>query len=237
MTRQTGPRPKGLIIAVDGPSGSGKSTIARLLAKKLGYIHIDTGAMYRATALAAKRAGISVNDEKLLGKLCNGLSISFSSSGGELRLLMNGEDISDAIRTPELSLLSSAVSAVKSVRESLLNRQRKMGLAGGVVLEGRDIGTVVFPEADVKFFLTASAQERGRRRYLELKARGEDVTLEGTVAEVARRDAQDEQREHAPLRRATDAVIIDSTGLSIDEVLAVMVNEVRVRLKNEGYAD
>ena len=231
MTAQSLPaRPEGLIIAIDGPSGAGKSTITRLLAERLGYIHIDTGAMFRAVALAAKRAAVNVNDEMALGGLCQGLTISFARTDCCCRVLLNGEDVSEAIRTPEISLLTSTVSARKSVRDVLLKRQREMGMSGGVVLEGRDIGTVVFPDAEVKFFLTASVEERGRRRYLELQARGEAVSLEGTIAEVAKRDEQDEQREHAPLRKAADAIDIDSSGISIEEVLVLMERKIKERL-------
>jgi cytidylate kinase len=224
-------RQKGLIIAIDGPSGAGKSTLTRLLAGRLGYLHIDTGAMFRAVALAAKRAGIAVDDGEALALLCRGLTISFARNGGGCRVLLNGEDVSGQIRTPEISLLTSSVSAMKSVRECLLERQREMGMVGGVVLEGRDIGTVVFPDAEVKFFLTASVEERSRRRYQELRAKGEDVSLQGTTADVARRDEQDEQREHAPLRKAPDAIDIDSSGLSIEEVLALMEREIKARMK------
>jgi len=227
-------RPKGLIIAIDGPSGAGKSTLTRLLAGRLGYLHIDTGAMFRAVALAARRACIAVDDGEALALLCRGLTISFARNDGDGRVLLNGEDISDLIRTPEISLLTSRVSAMKSVRDCLIEQQREMGMAGGVVLEGRDIGTVVFPDAEVKFFMTASIEERGRRRYQELMAKGEDVSLQGTTAEVARRDTQDEQREHAPLRKATDAIDIDSSGLSIEEVLTLMEKKVKERLKAEG---
>jgi cytidylate kinase len=227
-------KPKGLIIAIDGPSGAGKSTLTRLLAERLGYLHIDTGAMFRAVALAAGRAGIAVDDGEALALLCRGLTISFARNGAGCRVLLNSEDVSDLIRTPEISLLTSSVSAMKSVRECLLERQREMGMAGGVVLEGRDIGTVVFPDAEVKFFLTASIEERGRRRYQELKAKGEDVSLHGTTAEVARRDEQDERREHAPLRRAADAIDIDSSGLTIDEVLTLMEEKIKARMKRKS---
>jgi CMP/dCMP kinase len=227
-------RVNGAVIAIDGPSGAGKSTITRLLADRLGYIHIDTGAMFRSVALAVKRAGIDMNDEAALLDLCGSLRISFDRSGESQKVLLNGEDVSAAIRTPEISLLTSGVSAVKCVREDLLKRQREMGRSGGVVLEGRDIGTVVFPDADVKFFLTASAEERGRRRYLELLEKGENVTLDGTIAEVARRDEQDEKREHAPLCKAVDAIEIDSSRLTIDEVLLVMEGKIRERLAAHG---
>jgi cytidylate kinase len=235
MTRGSAPeRAQGAIIAIDGPSGAGKSTLTRLLSERLGYIHIDTGAMFRAVALAAKRGGVSVADGDALALLCRGLEISFVRSGLGCRVVMNGEDVSEAIRAPDISLLTSTVSALKGVRECLLERQREMGRSGGVVLEGRDIGTVVFPDAEVKFFLTASIAERGRRRYMELLEKGEDVTLEGTIAAVAQRDEQDEQREHAPLKRATDAIDIDSSGLSIEEVLFLMEKKIRERLKAEG---
>jgi len=228
----------GIVVAIDGPSGAGKSTAARLLAERLGYLYIDTGAMFRAVALAVKMAGVSPDDEEALEAVCRSLKISFERQDGGYRVLANGEDVSEAIRTPEISHLTSRISARKAVRDVLLHEQRRMGRAGNVVLEGRDIGSVVFPDADVKFFLSASVEERGRRRYLELKAKGEDVSLEKTIADVAERDARDEQREHAPLRMADDAVLIDSTGVSIEEVLQRMERLVReresARLRAEG---
>jgi cytidylate kinase len=227
-------KPKGLIIAIDGPSGAGKTTLTRLLAGRLGYHYIDTGAMFRTVALAARRAGIAMDDEEALAALCRGLTISFARTDEGYRVHLNGEDVSDQIRTPDISLLTSRASAMKSVRECLLERQREMGMAGGVVLEGRDIGTVVFPDAEVKFFLTASVEERGRRRYQELKAKGEDVSLQGTITEVAMRDEQDEQREHAPLRKAPDAIDIDSSGLSIEDVLALMERKITEKMKSMG---
>lgn len=221
-----------LIVAIDGPSGAGKSTITRMLADRLGYIYIDTGAMFRAVALAVQRAGIDPDDEEALAAICAKTTISFARMNGCCSVLLNGEDVGGLIRTPEISLLTSRVSAKKTVREMLLRSQRQMGEAGGVILEGRDIGTVVFPDAEVKFFLSASAQERGKRRYLELKAKGVEVSLETTIAEVIQRDEQDSAREHAPLRQAPDAMVIDSTGLSIEEVLALM--EATIREKAEG---
>jgi cytidylate kinase len=228
----TGQRPKGLIVAIDGPSGAGKSTITRLLSQRLGYLYIDTGAMYRAVALAAKRAGIDTDDEDALARLCREVKIALVRTDGCCRVLLNGEDVSDAIRTPEISLLTSKVSAQKVVREMLVRLQRELGRDGGVVLEGRDIGTVVFPDADLKFYLSASAEERGKRRYLELKAKGEDVSLERTVTEVVQRDEQDARREHSPLRRADDAIDVDSTGLSIEEVLELLEGKIKERLKD-----
>lgn len=223
-------RTNGVIVAIDGPSGAGKSSITKLLAKRLGYLHIDTGAMFRAVALMAQRAGIACEDDQRLAELCERIDIAFEREGESYRVLVNGEDVSRAIRTEEVGLLTSCISARKPVRDALLLMQRKMGALGGVILEGRDIGTVVFPDAEVKFFLFASAEERGRRRYLELVARGEQVTLEETIEKVVCRDRQDESREHAPLRQAEDAVPVDSTALSIEEVLAFMEKTVRERV-------
>lgn len=226
-------RENGVIVAIDGPSGAGKSSLTKLLARRLGYIHIDTGAMFRAVALMSKRAGIASDDDAGLAELCRGLAISFVRDGENCRVLANGEDVSTEIRSEEIGLLTSAISARKPVREALLTMQRAMAAKGGVILEGRDIGTVVFPDAEVKFFLSASAEERGRRRYLELAARGDRATLEETIANVIQRDRQDEGREHAPLRQAEDALPIDSTSLSIDQVLTVMEDAVRERLTRE----
>jgi cytidylate kinase len=212
----------GFIIAIDGPSGAGKSTITRLLAKKLGFLHIDTGAMFRAVALMALRAGVDPDDQDGLRALCAGLSLRLEGENDHCRVLANGEDVTAAIRTPEISLLTSRISAVGAVRSFLLELQREMGRTGKVILEGRDIGTVVFPDAQVKFFLSASAEERGRRRYLELSAKGEPVSLEQTIIEVRQRDEADRQRSIAPLRRAEDAVEIDSSSLSIAEVVERM---------------
>ncbi len=227
-------RENGVIVAIDGPSGAGKSSLTKLLAKRLGYTHIDTGAMFRAVALSAKRAGIASDDDKGLADLCRGLEISFARDGETCRVLANGEDVSREIRTEEIGLLTSTISARKPVRQALLEMQRRMGAKGGVILEGRDIGTVVFPDAEVKFFLSASAEERGRRRYLELAARGESATLEETIAKVIQRDRQDEGREHAPLKQASDAVPIDSTSLSIEQVLELMERTVKERLAQGG---
>jgi len=230
----TVPTDRKIIVAIDGPSGAGKSTVTRLLADRLGYINIDTGAMFRAVALMASRGGIDLDDAAVLEALCAGLDIDFDRTDGCCRVLVNGEDVSVAIRTPEISLLTSVVSTKKVVRDYLLKLQRRMGERGGVVLEGRDIGTVVFPSADVKFFLSASVEERGRRRFEELRAKGTDVTLDQTILEVEQRDRQDLEREHAPLRRAEDAIGIDSTNLSLEEVLAEMEAIVRERAGQAG---
>lgn len=227
MTASATSQPRKLIVAIDGPSGAGKSSVTKALAERLGYTHIDTGAMFRVVALLASRSGIDADDEQALEELCAGLNIDFTLADGSCRVLANGEDVSSAIRSPEISLLTSKVAAVPAVREHLLLQQRRMGERGGVVLEGRDIGTVVFPAADVKFYLTASAAERGRRRFAELRAQGADVDLEQTVSEVIQRDEQDMKREYAPLRRAEDAVEIDSTNISLHEVIDLMAEHIR----------
>lgn len=222
---------KELIIAIDGPSGAGKSTLSKLLAQRLDYIHLDTGAMYRCVALAAMTQGIDPGDQERLGALALQLRIEFVHTPSGDLVLLDGEDVSAAIRTPEVSLLTSKVSAVPQVRAALVALQRRLGVSGGVVLEGRDIGTVVFPQAQVKFFLSATAAERGQRRYEELIAKGAEVSLQQTIADVVARDAADSEREHAPLLQADDAVVIDSTHLSISEVLEGMVKVVQARRK------
>jgi len=213
---------KKLIIAIDGPSGVGKSTLSKVLSHELGYLNLDTGAMYRAVALAASRKGINAGNYAALRRLCDEIVIGFARKDGTEHVFLNGEDVSAAIRTPEISLLTSAVAACPEVREAMVARQRELGAAGGVVLEGRDIGTVVFPHADVKFFLKASAEVRGHRRFLELRSKGVEVDLARTIAEVEARDAADTGRVTSPLKKADDAVVIDTTELDIPQVLERM---------------
>ena len=220
------------IVAIDGPAGAGKSTVARRLADALAYVLVDTGAMYRAVALAAKRAGVEWSDGPRLAELAHGLvekhALSFERDLGlGIRVKLSGEDISEAIRTPDMAQGASTVSAHPDVRTVLLELQRMAGRSGGVVLEGRDIGTVVFPDAEVKFFLTASAEVRASRRHAELVAKGQAVTLEETLVDVKRRDAQDEGRAVAPLKRADGATLVDSTDLSFEETVARMLAEVK----------
>lgn len=223
---------KGVIVAIDGPAGAGKSTVARRLADALGYILVDTGAMYRSVALAAQRSGVAWNDATGLGGLARGLvarhALTFERDPHlGVRVKLAGEDVSDAIRTPDIAQGASTVSSHPEVRAALLDLQRQAGEVGGVVLEGRDIGTVVFPQAEVKFFLTASAEIRARRRHDELVAKGQNVTYEETLEDVKRRDAQDSGRAVAPLKQADDAVLVDSTALSIEETVANMLERVR----------
>ncbi|MCD6581740.1 MAG: (d)CMP kinase [Desulfuromusa sp.] len=214
---------KKLIIAIDGPSGAGKSTLSKALARQLDYLNIDTGAMYRSVAFMAQQRSIDPHDSVALHELCDDLSLEFIRENGDEQVLVNGVDVSEEIRTPDISLLTAQVAACPAVREAMVSVQRKMGEAGGVVLEGRDIGTVVFPQADVKFFLSATAEERGHRRYEELLTKGIAADLQQTIAEVATRDAADTARTLAPLMQADDAVVIDSTRLSINEVLEKML--------------
>jgi cytidylate kinase len=221
----------GLIIAVDGPSGSGKSSSSRLLAERLRYRYIDTGALYRIIGLLAVENNVSSEDTTQLAALCEGLALRFLPEAHGLRILLGERDISAAIRRPEVSQMASKVSAQPIVRQRLLSLQRELGAAGGVVMEGRDIGTKVFPEADVKFYLDASPEVRGRRRYAELQQQGVTTDLQETIQEMAERDQRDSSRTHAPLQRAVDAVFIDTTALLLVEVVDAMVRTVQAARK------
>jgi CMP/dCMP kinase len=218
---------KKYVVTVDGPAGSGKSTVGRLLAKRLSYVYLDTGALYRAMALKVRMANVSPDSRDKIAILCRSTEIALRECDGTTRILLDGEDVTERIRTPEISMLASTISALPEVRASLLSVQRDSVRDGGVVAEGRDMGTVVFPGADVKFFLTASAGERGRRRWQELKDRGHEVSLEEVLMDVVQRDRQDSERELAPLRPSDDGVLIDSTGKNIDEVVEEMLGAVR----------
>ena len=218
---------KRLTIAIDGPSGAGKSTVAKSLAKRLGYRYIDTGAMYRAVALKARGRVEDIDDEETLRRWVLSLQIAFSICGEETRLFCEGEDMTEAIRSPEVGLLASDISKRRGVREALVQMQREMGKGGGAVLEGRDIGTVVFPDADVKFYLDADAEERARRRHDELVNKGVEVTFGATLEEVIRRDHNDMHRDLSPLRKAADAILVDSTHRSAEEVVEEMVRLVK----------
>jgi cytidylate kinase len=226
------------IIAMDGPAGAGKSTVARRLAQSLGFMLLDTGALYRAVAYAAHRAGVSFEDhvrvtflaEDLVHRRAIGIE---PTEGSGMRVVLDGQPLGDEIRAPKISMAASVVSAIPGVRAALLDLQRNFaagGLAKGVVAEGRDIGTVIFPDADLKLFLTASVDERARRRHVELAAKGDTVTFEQTRDEVIARDQQDERRTIAPLRCADDAVVVDSSDLDSDGALARCLELVRERL-------
>ena len=217
------------VITVDGPAGSGKSTISRLLAERLGFVYLDTGAMYRAVALAAGRKGIPLDDGERLEALCKEIDLSIDIIGGRPRFFLDGEDVSRAIRTPEMDMAASRVSAVPEVRKAMTRLQRRIAAGMNVVAEGRDMGTVVFPRAARKFFLTASPEVRADRRYRERLARGERVTRESVAAELEARDRQDRTRSVAPLRPAGDAVIIDSSRLSPEGVVAEILRHLDVR--------
>ena len=215
------------VVAIDGPAGAGKSTVTKRVADELGYLLVDTGALYRAVALAAQRAGISWDDAEAMGKFAYVLVNERAVELGNQTVKLRGEDVSLAIREPSVSQGASKVSAVPAVRDALLDMQRHAGASGGVVLEGRDIGTVVFPSAEAKFFLTASVDIRARRRFDELVARGATPDLAEVQREVAERDLRDSTRPIAPLKQASDARIIDSSVLSIDQVVARIVQRVR----------
>lgn len=214
---------KRLIIAIDGPSGAGKSTVGRALAKRLGYLYINTGAMYRAVAMKARERLIQTDDEEALFQLVSSIQITLVSEGEEIRILCDGEDVTQAIGSPEISRLSSDISKSKSVRDALVQIQRELGRKGGVVLDGRDIGTVVFPDADIKFYLEADPEERGRRRFKELLERGVKVDFKDTLRGVIERDLNDMNRSLSPLRKAEEAILINSTCRSIEEVVEEMV--------------
>lgn len=214
---------KKIIIAIDGPAGAGKSTIAKKVAADLGYAYIDTGAMYRTVTLAFLRSGKPFTEETVTA-MARSLSIDFKWQDGINRVFANGEEVTEAIRTLDVSQNVSKVSAVGGVREAMTAAQRSIGAQGGVVMDGRDIGTVVFPDAELKVFLTASVEERARRRYLELKEKGTAVTMAELEQKIAQRDKLDANRKIAPLKCAEDAVFLDSTSLTIDQVTEKIID-------------
>ena len=220
-----------LIIAIDGPSGVGKSTTSKLVAKALAVPHIDTGAMYRAIALAAIRSRIALDDAAALERLASASTIEFAA-GSPPRIFLNGEDVSGLIRTPEISMAASTVSAVPQVRRVLVRLQQQMGRTNGGVLEGRDIGTVVFPETPHKFFLTARPEVRAMRRFEELRARGVDPDFDDTLAETMKRDRQDSTRADSPLSVNETYTSIDTSDLTIDQVVERIVAAVKQKAKS-----
>lgn len=219
-----------VVVAIDGPAGAGKSTIARAIAARLGYIYIDTGAMYRALALWAIRAGIALDDPHKLDELARHAHIEFAAASDTV--LLNGEDVSAAIRERPVSEAASKVSTYTGVRRAMVEEQRRMAAGASVVMEGRDIGTVVFPDADVKIFLDASPIVRAGRRTGELREKGIDAMEESVAQEMAERDLRDRTRTEAPLVQAPDAVFVDTSGLTIDEVEEAVLKIVRSRVSN-----
>jgi len=230
---------KGLTVAIDGPSGAGKSTVAKALAKRLGYIYIDTGAMYRSVALRVKEKSISPENESAVSQLASSLHLTLTPEGEQIRVFCDGRDVTEAIRTPEISRLASHISKQKAVREALVRMQREMGKEGGVILEGRDIGTVVFPDAEVKFYLDAEGDERARRRFDEMVEKGVKVDFKETQEQLMQRDHNDMHRVHSPLKKAKDAIYVNSTHRSVEGIVEEMTRIVKSKdsPSDEGTGD
>jgi len=214
-----------MIIAIDGPAGAGKSTVAKIIAKRIGYLYLDTGAMYRALTLKVLQDNLSLKEEKEISELAAKIKIELiSNPEGTLVVLLNARDVSLDIRKPEITKSVSDIAKIKDVRLVMLEKQRELGRSGNVVLDGRDIGTVVFPNAEKKFYLDANLEERSRRRYKELKGLGQDVTLSAVDADLSNRDRIDSSREFAPLKKADDAIYIDTTFMSIEQVVDTLLS-------------
>lgn len=224
---------KSIAVAIDGPSGAGKSTIARAAAGRLGFVYVDTGAMYRTIGLAVCRAGVQLGDTAGILPVLPGIEVNLSYEDGVQHVLLNEEDVSDLIRTPEMSKYASFVSAVPEVRAFLLDTQRDMAKKCSVIMDGRDIGTVILPDAEVKIFLTASPEARARRRYLELQQKGENVTLDEVLADMIQRDRDDTTRAEAPLRQAEDAVLVDTSELTLEESMDAVEAVIRRVLEGQ----
>lgn len=224
---------RNLIIAIDGPSGAGKSTLGRMLARDLNLLYIDTGSMYRAVALAVMESSISSNDDVAVGSLARRIDIDLKGDPDSLRVTLHGRDVTEQIRSEEVTHLSSIISTIPTVRRAMVKRQREMGKRGAV-LNGRDIGTVVFPDADVKFFLTAIPEERAQRRFAEAREQDAKAEFAETFADMTERDQRDTTRTDSPLKSAEDAITVDSTGRSINEVFEQMMSAVQEKAGNRG---
>ncbi len=221
-------------IAIDGPGGAGKSTFAKRMAERFGFLYVDTGAIYRTVGLRALREGVEPGDAAAVVPLLDKMEIVLRhDETGLQRMLLDGEDVTDAIRAPEVSMAASAVSALPQVRAFLLDMQRDLARKQSVVMDGRDIGTVVLPDAEVKIYLTASLEERSRRRWLELQAKGDPSTLEEVMRDMAQRDKNDMERAEAPLRQAEDAVLVDSTELDIEQTAAAIEAVILKRMEED----
>lgn len=222
---------KPISVAIDGPSGAGKSTIARILAKELGYIYVDTGALYRAVGYAVLQRGIDPKDSALVEALLPDITVSIEYVNGEQRVFLNSEDVSAYIRTPEVSMAASTTSAMPPVRQFLFCLQQDTARKNNVIMDGRDIGTVVLPFASVKIFLTASAEDRAQRRFLELKEKGMDVTYEDVLADMKERDYNDSHRASAPLKPAEDAILVDTSGNTLEQSIRILKTVILNALK------
>ena len=220
---------KKIVVAIDGPAGAGKSTIAKLAAEKLGYAYIDTGAMYRSVAWKFLQTGREF-DEAYISELANTMIIEFKPEAKINRVFVDGTEVTEAIRTPEVTAIVSRVAAIGAVREAMVEQQRRMGEIGGVLMDGRDIGTVVFPHAQLKIFLTASVEERARRRYKEMVEKGQQVELAQLQEDIAARDKQDSERAISPLRQADDALLLDTSDMSIAQVTDKILQLVQERV-------
>ena len=221
-------------VAIDGPSGAGKSSLAKRLAKDLGYVYVDTGAMYRSIGLYAVRQGKDPHDAAAVEALLPQIHLDTKLEEGTQHFYLNGEDVSEAIRTPEISYYASKVSAVPEVRRFLLETQRNMAKNGNILMDGRDIGTVILPDAPVKIFLTASAQSRAERRYKELIEKGQQVTMDGILHDINERDRQDMTRAVAPLKQADDAVLLDTSSLTLEESIAAVLRIIREKTEEKA---
>ncbi|SHJ25514.1 cytidylate kinase [Desulfatibacillum alkenivorans DSM 16219] len=222
---------KKILVTIDGPAGAGKTTVSRAVALELGYTFVDTGALYRGLAVVVNQKGVDPNDDAALAAVCKDLELSLIPEEDKTRVIANGEDITDKLRTPEISMTASAVSARPLVREWLLGIQRDFGEKGGAVFEGRDMGTVVFPNAEAKFFLHADPNIRARRRHRELLEKGMAVTEDDVAKDMEKRDKDDSSRAVAPLKPAEDAILVDSSQLNIEEAVWVILDWIKKKLK------